>query len=114
MITYKSIANNTYCVLYLIGEVDWRKGKKDMNKKITKIVYTDEPIKLGKTVVAKDFLPPPEALVFKQDTKKVTLSLTSESIIFFKQQAKKHDVKYQVMIRNLLDKYTRSLSPATS
>jgi len=28
MITYKSIANNTYCVLYLIGEVDWRKGKK--------------------------------------------------------------------------------------
>src|SRR3989344_4283023 len=85
-----------------------------MNKKITKIVYTDEPIKLGKTVVAKDFLPPPEALVFKQDTKKVTMSLTSESITFFKQQAKKHDVKYQVMIRNLLDKYTRSLSPATS
>lgn len=37
-----------------------------------KIKYTDEP--LGQLQVVKDFLPPPEELVFKEDGVKVTMT----------------------------------------
>lgn len=54
----------------------------------------------------KDFLPPPEELVFPQrKTVKVTIWLSEISVAFFKLQAKKHHVKYQQMIRELLDSY---------
>jgi predicted DNA binding CopG/RHH family protein len=65
--------------------------------------YTDEP--LGELRVIEDFLPPPEKLVFKEDTVKVTLGLSRKSVDFFKKQAKKHDTQYQKMIRRLLDLY---------
>jgi predicted DNA binding CopG/RHH family protein len=71
-----------------------------------KIKYTDEP--LGKVEVVADMLPSPEELAFKEDTVKVTISLSKSSVDFFKQEAKKHDTKYQQMIRRLLDAYTRS------
>ena len=70
-----------------------------------KIKYTDEP--LGRIEVVADLLPSPEELAFKEDTVKVTISLSKSSIDFFKQEAKKHDTKYQQMIRRLLDAYTR-------
>jgi len=41
----------------------------------------------------------------KDETIKVTLSLTKESIDFFKTQADRHHTQYQKMIRNLLDQY---------
>ena len=44
-------------------------------------------------------------LVLKDDTVKVTLSLTKESVDFFKKEAKNYHTQYQKMIRNLLDKY---------
>ncbi|WP_423064293.1 CopG family transcriptional regulator [Candidiatus Paracoxiella cheracis] len=72
-----------------------------MRKK--KIKYTDEPI--GDVKVVKDFLPSPSELVLKGDTVKVTLSLTKESVDFFKKEAKNHHTQYQKMIRNLLDQY---------
>lgn len=72
-----------------------------MRKK--KIKYTDEPI--GDVKVVKDFLPSPSELVLKDDTVKVTLSLTKESVDFFKKEAKNHHTQYQKMIRNLLDQY---------
>ncbi len=72
-----------------------------MRKK--KIKYTDEPI--GDVKVVKDFLPPPSELVLKDDTVKVTLSLTKESVDFFKKEAQNHHTQYQKMIRNLLDQY---------
>ena len=72
----------------------------------TKIKYTDEP--LGKVEVVADMLPSPEELAFKEATVKVTISLSKSSVDFFKQEAKKHDTKYQQMIRRLLDAYTRS------
>jgi len=53
-----------------------------------------------------DFLPPPEKLVMPEETMKVTMSLSKSSVRFFKQQASKHHVKYQKMIRNLVDTYT--------
>jgi len=68
--------------------------------------YTDEP--LGNVEVIADFLPSPEELAFKEDTVKVTIALSKSSVNFFKREAKKHDTKYQQMIRRLLDAYTRS------
>ena len=69
----------------------------------TKIKYTNEP--LGKLRIVDDFLPPPEELVFKEDTQKVTITLSKSSVDFFKQAAKKHHSQYQKMIRRLLDLY---------
>lgn len=69
-----------------------------------KIKYTDEPIDPLKVV--PDFLPTPEELVFKEDTVKVTIALSRESVEFFKQEAEKHHTQYQKMIRRLLDVYT--------
>jgi len=69
-----------------------------------KIKYTDEPI--GKVKVVADMLPSPEELAFKEDTVKVTISLSKSSVDFFKKEAEKHDTKYQQMIRRLLDAYT--------
>ncbi len=68
-----------------------------------KIRYTDEP--LSELRIVNDFLPPPEALIFKEDTVKVTISLSKSSVDFFKNEAKKHNTHYQKMIRRLLDIY---------
>ena len=72
----------------------------------TKIKYTNEP--LGKVEVVADMLPSPEELAFKEDSVKVTISLSKSSVDFFKREAKKHDTKYQQMIRRLLDAYPRA------
>ena len=69
-----------------------------------KIKYTDEPI--GDIKVISDFLPSPKELAFRDDTVKVTMSLSKSSIEFFKREAKKHNTQYQKMIRRLLDSYT--------
>ena len=53
-----------------------------------------------------DFLPPPGKLVMPEETVKITISLSKSSVRFFKQQASKHHIKYQKMIRNLVDTYT--------
>jgi predicted DNA binding CopG/RHH family protein len=71
-----------------------------MNKQIK---HTNEPI--GKIKLVKDFLPAPEELVFREDNVKVTLSLSKESVDFFKEQAKRNRTQYQKMIRRLLDLY---------
>jgi len=69
-----------------------------------KIKYSDEPI--GKIERVEDFLPSPDQLILKEETTKVTLSLTKSSIEFFKEQATKNNTHYQAMIRSLIDKYT--------
>lgn len=75
----------------------------------------DPDMPIGKLTRVKDFLPPPEELVFPQrKTVKVTISLSELSVEFFKQQAKKHHVKYQQMIRELLDNYTIKYSQSHS
>ena len=71
-----------------------------------KIKYTDE--ELGDIQVVPDFLPPPEELAFKEDTVKVTISLSKGSVEFFKKEARKHNTQYQKMIRRLLDVYSSS------
>ena len=68
-----------------------------------KIKYSDE--KIGELKLVPDFLPSPEELVLKQQNTKITISLSSESIAYFKDAAKKHHTPYQKIIRELLDEY---------
>lgn len=68
-----------------------------------RVKYTDEAI--GKVKIIPDFLPPPEKLALKEETVKVTISLTKESVDFFKDQAESRHTNYQKMIRQLLDQY---------
>ena len=69
-----------------------------------KIKYKNEP--MGKVRVVSDFLPSPEELVLKDETVKVTISLSKTSVEFFKSEAKKYNTQYQKMSRRLLDEYT--------
>ena len=79
-----------------IGE---REGKSMKNK----IKYADEP--MGKLKVIKDFLPPPDQLVLKQENVKITISLKKSSVEFFRKEAQKHRTSYQKMIRRVIDWY---------
>lgn len=67
------------------------------------IQYTNEPI--GDIKLVADFLPSPKELKFKNEQTKVTISLSSESVAFFKEAAKANHMQYQKMIRQLLDEY---------
>lgn len=79
------------------------KGKKFM-KKSRKKKYSNESI--GKIKIIRDFLPSPENLVLKEETVKVTLLLSKDSVDFFKKAAEKQHIAYQKMIRSLIDQYT--------
>lgn len=74
-------------------------------KSIEKINYTDESLR--DIQIVDDFLPPPEDLAFKEETVKITITLSKASVDFFKREAKKHHTKYQKMIRRLLDVYSK-------
>jgi len=76
------------------------KEKRSMSKIIQ---YSDEP--LGEMKIVPDHLPSPAELAKKNENTKVTISLSSESVAYFKQSAKKHHMQYQKMIRQLLDEY---------
>ena len=67
------------------------------------IKYTEGEI--GDLNIIEDFLPSPKELAFKDENTKITISLTKETVDFFKEEAKKHHTQYQKMIRNLLDHY---------
>lgn len=88
-----------------------------MNTKTTKSVssrikYSDEPIEAK---VIRDFLPPPEALAFREEGVKVTIALSKKSVEFFKSEAEKHHTQYQRMIRKLIDSYVDTYAePLTS
>ena len=78
-------------------------GEKGGRYMKTKIKYTDEP--MGKLKVIKDFLPPPEQLVLKEENVKVTIALNKSSIEFFKREAQRYHTSYQKMIRRLIELY---------
>lgn len=61
---------------------------------------------MGKVKIIPDFLPSPEELALKEETVKITISLSKASVEFFKNEAKKYNTQYQKMIRRLLDEYT--------
>ena len=76
------------------------KEKRFMSKQIQ---YSDDPI--GKLKLVPDFLPSPEKLALKKKNTKVTISLSTESVTYFKEVAQKHHLQYQKIIRELLDEY---------
>ena len=61
--------------------------------------------KAGTAEVISDFMPSPEQLAQKDQTVKVTISLSRTSVNFFKMEAQKYHTQYQKMIRRLLDEY---------
>ncbi len=69
-----------------------------MNRKIQ---YTDESISDVNAIA--DFLPSPKELALKSKNTKVTISLSTESVAYFKEAAKENHMQYQKMIRQLLD-----------
>ena len=66
-------------------------------------INNDMPI--GKMVRVKDKLPSPAELALSEKNVKVTISLSKDSVEYFKKEAKYYHTKYQKMIRNLLDRY---------
>jgi len=86
-----------------IGE----KGEKNMKKKTT---YKSTTADLTDAILTseriEDFLPSPELLVKKEESVKITISLSKSSVDFFKEKAKKAGVPYQVMIKTVIDRYS--------
>jgi hypothetical protein len=78
-------------------------GEKGEGFMKSKIKYADEP--MGRLRVIRDFLPPPEQLVPRENKVKITISLSKSSIDFFKKEAKRNRTSYQKMIRRLVDAY---------
>ena len=76
-----------------------------------KTIYSIAPKNVSKAITdgerIVDFLPPPEQLVRKEPKVKITITLNSGSIDFFKKHAKKNNVKYQTMINEVLDVYVQ-------
>jgi predicted DNA binding CopG/RHH family protein len=76
-----------------------------------KIIYTEAPKDVSKAItegeIIADFLPPPEELIRKEPKVKITITLNSGSVDFFKKYAQKNKVKYQTMINEVLDKYVQ-------
>jgi len=63
----------------------------------------------GKMKRVKDFLPRPSELVMKEPVKKITITLDTKSLDFFKEEAERLNTSYQRMIRNLLNEYTQRM-----
>lgn len=59
--------------------------------------------------VIPDFLPPPDQLVLKEETVRVTLNLNKKSVDFFKLKARENGVPYQRMIRRVLEIYAEQI-----
>jgi predicted DNA binding CopG/RHH family protein len=62
---------------------------------------------IGQVTIVKDFLPPPEQLVPKNTTVRVTMEFSQETIEYFKREAKQNNLSYKSMIRDLLDVYVK-------
>lgn len=69
----------------------------------SKRVYSDEP--MSEVEIVSDFLPSPEELAFKEETVKITIALSKQSVDYFKNQASNYKTQYQKLIRRLLDEY---------
>ncbi len=67
----------------------------------------DQDLPIGKLTVVPDFLPPPERLVPREISVKITLKLDANTVKFFKSAATKHRIKYQRMMREVLKGYAR-------
>jgi predicted DNA binding CopG/RHH family protein len=75
------------------------------------VIYTDAPEQISESIingeVIRDFLPAPDQLARKEPKVKITITLNRRSVDFYKQSAKKNNVKYQAMINEILDLYAQ-------
>ena len=62
---------------------------------------------LDSAILVADFLPPPSELVKKSTKEKITISIDSDCINFFKIEAKKNHTKYQTMMNEVLSQYAK-------
>ncbi len=62
---------------------------------------------LDSAVLAEDFLPSPSELVRKKTKEKITISIDSDCVNFFKEAAKKNHTKYQTMMNEVLSQYAK-------
>ena len=73
------------------------------------IDYVNTPSDIAEAIeqaeIIEDFLPPPDQLVLKEETVRITLNLNKKSVDFFKLRAKENGIPYQRMIRKVLDIY---------
>jgi predicted DNA binding CopG/RHH family protein len=83
-----------------------------MRNSKAKVRYTENS-EIGELEVVEDFLPPPEELVFRPRGVKVTLTLSEESVNYFKEQGERLQTPYQRMIRNLIDEYVQRMRTRT-
>ena len=84
-------------------------GETNMNRGTN--TYKEAPKNISKAIIEgeiiADFLPPPDKLIRKEPKVKITITLNSGSIDFFKKYARKNNVKYQTMINEVLNKYVQ-------
>ena len=76
-----------------------------MNKKKYEQAPSDISEAIEQAEVIPDFLPPPDQLVLKEETVRITLNLNKKSVDFFKLRARENGIPYQRMIRKVLDIY---------
>ena len=62
---------------------------------------------LDSAVLVTDFLPSPSELVKKNSKEKITISIDSDCVSFFKTEAKKNHTKYQTMMNEVLSQYAK-------
>ncbi|MBO7420461.1 MAG: BrnA antitoxin family protein [Spirochaetaceae bacterium] len=62
---------------------------------------------LDSAVIVEDFLPSPAELVRKTTKEKITISIDSECVQFFKAAAAKNHTKYQTMMNEVLSQYAK-------
>ena len=89
--------------------------KKPTDTKKNNDIYEEDPFNLGKNFKfgkpltraeeAALGMPTPAEFAAMLKPQKVTLALDSDAIRFFKEQAKKHGVPYQAMIRSVVRDY---------
>ena len=82
-------------------------GKERLRMKRYGRANRDQDMPIGKLTVIPDFLPPPEKLVPREISVKITLKLDANTVRFFKAAANKHRMKYQRMMREVLNGYAR-------
>ncbi|MDE3256969.1 MAG: BrnA antitoxin family protein [Gemmatimonadota bacterium] len=85
---------------------------------MSKPKFENAPAELAEAIeqaeVIQDFLPPPDRLVLREETVRVTLNLNKRSVDFFKSSARQNGVPYQSMIRKVLDIYAERYLAARS
>lgn len=73
------------------------------------IKYKDAPAKVEESlehaIVVNDFLPSPDELIRKTEKEKITIAIDKHSLDLFKQYAKEHNARYQLMMNEVLGSY---------